>query len=146
MPEPHYASVEAAQTANASGTNVNVAGFANDSSAAVVAGDLKLGTITFETASLQRADLHLLSGAVGSTSATAYGLSMARNNSNASGEFSFSTLEPGSYGLSATRSVSDVGSAVNSADALAALKIAVGLNPNPDPDGAGSLKALAVSP
>jgi Ca2+-binding RTX toxin-like protein len=131
---------------NASGSNLDVAGFANDSSAAVVAGDFKLGTITFETASLQRADLHLLSGAVGSTSATAYGLSMARNNSNASGEFSFSTLEPGSYGLSATRSVSDVGSAVNSADALAALKIAVGLNPNPDPDGAGSLKALAVSP
>jgi len=131
---------------NASGTNVNVAGFANDSSAAVAAGDFKLGTITFETASMQRADLRLLSGEVGYTSSSAYGLSMARTSSNASGAFSISTLEPGSYGLSATRSVNDIGSAVNSADALAALKIAVGLNPNPDPDGTGPLSALALSP
>ncbi|MDG0978451.1 MAG: hypothetical protein P8O79_01875 [Halieaceae bacterium] len=35
---------------------------------------------------------------------------------------------------------------INSSDALAALKIAVGLNPNPDPDGAGPLTAPDVSP
>jgi hypothetical protein len=35
---------------------------------------------------------------------------------------------------------------INAGDALAALKIAVGLNPNPDPDGDGPLGPLAVSP
>ena len=131
---------------NASGTNLTVGGFANDTSAAVAAGDLKIGTITFETATLQRADLHLVGGDVGNTSATAYGLSMARASSNASGAFSISTLEPGSYGLSASRPVTDIGNAISSADALATLKIAVGLNPNLDPDGTGPLSALALSP
>ena len=41
---------------------------------------------------------------------------------------------------------SDRRSAITSADALAALKIAVGLNPNADPDGAGPLNAAEVSP
>jgi methionine-rich copper-binding protein CopC len=131
---------------NASGTNLTVGGFANDISAAVAAGDLKLGTITFETDALQRADLHLVGGDVGNTSATAYGLSMVRASSNASGAFSISTLEPGSYDLSASRTVTDIGNAISSADALATLKIAVGLNPNLDPDGTGPLSALALSP
>ena len=38
------------------------------------------------------------------------------------------------------------GNAITSADALAALKMAVGLNPNPDPDGTGPLSAPVVSP
>ena len=38
------------------------------------------------------------------------------------------------------------GNAVTSADALAALRIAVGLNPNPDPDGTGPKTAPAISP
>ena len=38
------------------------------------------------------------------------------------------------------------GSVISSADALAALKIAVGINPNPDPDGVGPEEALPVSP
>jgi hypothetical protein len=40
----------------------------------------------------------------------------------------------------------ETGSAINSADALAALKIAVGRNPNADPDGTGPLTAPVVSP
>ena len=131
---------------NAIGTNLTVGGFANDSTAAVAAGDFKLGTITFETATAQRADLHLFSGDVGSASATAYGLSVARTSSSATGTYSISTLEPGSYDITASRAVTDIGNAITSADALAALKMAVGLNPNPDPDGAGPLSALVVSP
>ncbi len=131
---------------NAVGTNLTVAGVANNSTAAIAAGDLKLGTITFETATAQRADLHLLSGDVGTANATAYGLSMARTSSSAAGAFSISTLEPGSYGVTASRATSDIGNAITSADALAALKMAVGLNPNPDPDGTGPLIAPVVSP
>ena len=132
--------------ANAVGTNLTVASFANDSTAAIAAGDLKLGTVTFETATAQRADLHLLSGDVGTANASAYGLSMARTSSSAAGAFSISTLEPGSYGVTASRTTSDIGNAITSADALAALKMAVGLNPNPDPDGTGPLSAPVVSP
>jgi hypothetical protein len=135
---------------NAIGTNLTVGGFANDSTAAIAAGDFKLGTITFETATAQRADLQLLSGDVGSASATAYGLSVARTSTGAiggaTGAYSISTLEPGSYDITASRAVTDIGNAITSADALAALKMAVGLNPNPDPDGTGPLSAPVVSP
>jgi hypothetical protein len=48
--------------------------------------------------------------------------------------------------VDASRDPGDTGNAITSADALAALRIAVGLNPNPDPDGAGPQSALRVSP
>jgi Ca2+-binding RTX toxin-like protein len=64
----------------------------------------------------------------------------------ANGTWAIDTLAPGSYQLQASRATSDSGGAITSADALAALRIAVGLNPNADPDGAGPLKAPMVSP
>ena len=39
-----------------------------------------------------------------------------------------------------------IGSAISSADALATLKIAVGMNPNSDPDGSGPRVAASLSP
>jgi endoglucanase len=50
--------------------------------------------------------------------------------------------------VTAQREASDaeVKQAITSADALAALKIAVGINPNQDPDDIGPLEALPVSP
>lgn len=72
----------------------------------------------------------------------------AASQTNLTGDYSFTvpilnqvTLTP-----SLAFDPSDRRAAINSADALAALKIAVGLNPNPDPDGAGPLKAADVSP
>ena len=87
-----------------------------------------------------------LGGDVGGATASAYGLSGARTSTSASGEFSFSALQSGTYNLSATRATTDIGSAVTSADALAALKLAVGINPNADPDGTGPKLQPAVSP
>ena len=52
----------------------------------------------------------------------------------------------GNYGLTAARGTTDTGNAISSADALAALRIAVGINPNSDPDGAGPLSPLKLSP
>jgi hypothetical protein len=54
----------------------------------------------------------------------------------------------GSYQLDFSKALTtaETGSAINSADALAALKIAVGRNPNADPDGDGPLTAPVVSP
>ncbi len=131
---------------NAEASKLSMAGFATDASYAVSAADFKLGTLTFELGTAQGVDVYLVGGDVGGATASAYALSGARTNTNASGEFSFSTLQSGTYNLWATRATTDIGSAVTSADALAALKLAVGLNPNPDPDGTGPQSAPVVSP
>ena len=64
------------------------------------------------------------------------------------GRYVFAKKYPGTNRLNAEKSVSgaEEGSVISSADALAALKIAVGINPNNDPDGAGPIEALSVSP
>jgi Dockerin type I domain len=67
-------------------------------------------------------------------------------NTGSDGQYQLDLLRQNSYSLSASRSTTDSGTAITSADALAALRIAVGLNPNPDPDGAGPLTPLKVSP
>ena len=115
-------------------------------SSAIAAGDVKLGTVTFETGALDHATVQLVSGAVGDAVASRYGLAVARDITDAQGGFTLSDLALGVNAISATRATSDSGSAITSADALAALRIAVGLNPNPDPDGTGPLTALPVSP
>ncbi len=68
--------------------------------------------------------------------------------SGANGSFGIDSLDAGSYQLDFSKALTtaETGSAINSADALAALKIAVGRNPNADPDGDGPLLAPPVSP
>ena len=69
-------------------------------------------------------------------------------STDAFGEYAFSSENGDSSRLSLSRDINavDAGSVISSADALAALKIAVGINPNLDPDGSGPLTAPAVSP
>jgi cyclophilin family peptidyl-prolyl cis-trans isomerase len=69
-------------------------------------------------------------------------------SSGADGTFGVVALQAGNYKLEASKALTaaETGSAINSADALAALKIAVGRNPNADPDGDGPLTAPPVSP
>ena len=68
--------------------------------------------------------------------------------SDASGRYVFTKKHVGTNQLTATKDITpeESVSAISSADALAALKIAVGINPNTDPDGNGPLVALPVSP
>lgn len=76
----------------------------------------------------------LLSGvAVTATAVPGGGQSTAATD--ASGAFQFASLAAGTSAVAATRGTTDAGTAINSSDALAALRIAVGVNPN-----AGSLK------
>jgi hypothetical protein len=82
---------------------------------------------------------------VGSVTGASQALTMQGRTTGTDGAYSFSTA-PASAALTAIRAATDSGSAITSADALAALRIAVGLNPNPDPDGAGPKTAPAVSP
>jgi hypothetical protein len=74
--------------------------------------------------------------------------SSAAQTTVADGAFQFAGLSAGGFSLTFDRGLqtSDVSKVITSADALAALKIAVGLNPNSDPDGAGPLQALPISP
>jgi Ca2+-binding RTX toxin-like protein len=62
------------------------------------------------------------------------------------GRFSFDGILKGTYQVEAHRGAGDSTNAITSADALAALRIAVGLNPNPDTDGAGPLAPAKLSP
>jgi uncharacterized delta-60 repeat protein len=132
---------------NASGTSLTVGGFATASTNAVTAGDFKLGSVSFNTAAgAQGVDLRLLSGEVGDTTASAYSVASARTATDANGAYSITDLQPGSYTLTASHSAADTGSALTASDALAALKLSVGLNPNADPDGADPRTAPIVSP
>jgi hypothetical protein len=67
---------------------------------------------------------------------------------NAEGYYEFEFNDPAVYELGAHVPLADrdTNRTITSADALAALKIAVGLNPNSDPDGSGPAQALPVSP
>ena len=124
--------------------NLLVAGFGLSS--AIAAGDIRLGTVAFETGALDHAGLQLVGGAVGEATASSYGVAVARDVTGAQGGFTLSGLLPGAYDLTASLAVTDSASAITSADALAVLRIAIGLNPNPDPDGSGPLTALPLSP
>jgi Ca2+-binding RTX toxin-like protein len=68
--------------------------------------------------------------------------------SSASGVFNLADIKQGTYALQASLPLTsqENGAAISAADALAALKLSVGINPNTDPDGPGPLTAPPVSP
>jgi len=65
---------------------------------------------------------------------------------DAAGSFAVQGLSAAPVALLATRGAADAAGAITSADALAALRIALGIHPNADPDGAGPLTAPRLSP
>jgi hypothetical protein len=132
--------------ANASSTEFALAGFSSSNATHLSAGDIKLGVLSLNTGSAEQLRLELLFGEVAAAESTPYALSLARATSDTSGGFAFTELDHGIYLLGATRGAGDTGFAISSADALAALQIAVGLNPNSDPDGADSKPIPRVSP
>lgn len=69
-------------------------------------------------------------------------------STDAKGSYSLGAPQLGPYQLQAKTAVvpSEVNGAVTSADALAALRLAVGINPNTDPDGTGPQVPPAASP
>jgi hypothetical protein len=114
-----------------------------DSLTAIGAGDVKIGSISFETGQLAQMHLGVDAGTrLGSANATPYAYTLAHDTTDASGSYSITPIDAGAYSLSANRGITDIGSAINSADALAALKIAVNLNPNSMTNGS----QLPVSP
>ena len=110
---------------------------------AIGTGDVKVGSISFDTGLLSQTQLGINAGTkLGSANVSPYGFTLAHDTSTASGAYSITPIDAGSYALIATRDTMDIGAAINSADALAALKIAVSMNPNPTINGT----QLPVSP
>lgn len=73
---------------------------------------------------------------------------LVSTQTDADGVFSLSALTTSGVSLNPTLTIgsSDTRGVITSADAFAALKLAVGINPNPDPDGDGPLSAIEISP
>lgn len=112
-----------------------------------VSGAVQLGTVKIELAAGMANDsVNVGNIFVGSASVSGMTMDMAGQSTGVSGQFQFTGLANGSHVLSAGRDAADSSTAITSADALAALRIAVGLNPNPDPDGTGPLSASKISP
>ncbi len=86
-------------------------------------------------------------GLVGLTDSSESGFS-EDTISDSLGSYAFSESYSGSNSLAVSKGITsdESGSVISSSDALAALKIAVGINPNTDPDGEGPLEVLPVSP
>jgi VCBS repeat-containing protein len=116
-------------------------------------GSVKLGVLNFDLPTgVSAAQIKLVDGSAGASNLTPYAVSVGGSGlsatTGADGKYGFELLDAGSYQLdvSKTLTTAETGSAINSADALAALKIAVGRNPNADPDGTGPQQAPVVSP
>jgi Ca2+-binding RTX toxin-like protein len=126
-------------------TAVSVSGF--DSSIAGFTGATQLGTITLHyTPGISLSSLNFNNIAVGTQSVADLTLDFTSQITGIDGSFRLpddgTTFTP----IQISRGAADSANAITSADALATLRIAVGLNPNFDPDGPGPLQALRVSP
>ena len=136
--------------ANAAGGSVSMSAYyfdSNNPSSAGVSGAIQMGTLEFTlSGGASSAQINFSQIHVGNLQPADQTLAMAGQVTGSSGSYSFSSLPAGTFGLSASRSTSDGSNGITAADALAALKIAVGINPNTDPDGAGPLSAPVVSP
>ena len=103
----------------------------------------QLGAVSFTLpAGASQTQINLTAGDIGNTAATPFGLNWAAATTGSNGGFVLTAPTADTYSMTASLSAAGTASAINSADALAALKLAVGLNPNPTVDGVQG----AVSP
>lgn len=123
--------------------NLLVSGF----SLSALSSSTRLGTLELNLpASSTSASIGFFDIVLGNQNAAAQSIALASQVTGTDGKYNFTTVTSGMTTLNVSRAAGDGTGGVNSADALAALKIAVGINPNPDPDGAGPLAPLHVSP
>lgn len=123
-----------------------LAGFGTGTGAAPIIGATRLGELSLKVPAgdpLARISFQGIS--IGDQLAASQVMTLKQDQPLADGKYQLD-FTGGSYSVSVHREAVDSGSALTSADALAALRMAVGINPNPDPDGAGPLKAKVVSP
>jgi Ca2+-binding RTX toxin-like protein len=103
-------------------------------------GNINLGKMTFDLpAGIAGGAISIVDGSAGDVSQSAYVLQLGAGGSfqtatGSDGQFSWTNLGAGTYSVVGAKSLTslETGGAISSADALAALKIAVGRNPNLD--------------
>jgi hypothetical protein len=107
-------------------------------------GSVKLGTLQLSYGQgTGSAEVAFSQVKVGNVDGANQGLAMqAHTTALLDGAYSFTSLGADAVQLSVSRATTDTGSAITSGDALAALKLSVGLNPNPTTGGV----QLKVSP
>jgi hypothetical protein len=119
---------------------LSVAGFGDT---AMTSTSVQLGTVSFKLNSgSKNTQINFLEGSVGGVTEvkqqtlTPYAANVKQELSvtGADGKYTINSLDATTYSLDASKSLTalETGSAISSADALAALKIAVGRNPNLD--------------
>jgi hypothetical protein len=112
---------------------------------------VNLGTVSLDLpVGMSRTSVAITDSMINTTSFLPYESSVGTLTAiTSNGVYTIDALTPGNYSIAAAKTIGateTASSAISSADALAALKIAVGRNPNADPDGTGPLSAPAVSP
>jgi len=97
-------------------------------------GQVKLGTLTITTPiEADNLDLLLIGGQLGDNDVEGFGISSVRSATGSGNEYRYHSLADGRYALTADKLAgAREASAVHANDALAALKMAVELNPNDD--------------
>ena len=129
-----------------SGT-VSFSAFIGDANNPGVTGPLQVGTLSVVLSNpTQSTNVSFNGLELGEISVNSLNMTLANATTATPGTFDLQGLGVGPAAISVSRGTSDTGSAITSADALAALRIATGVNPNVDPDGAGPLTALKLSP
>jgi methionine-rich copper-binding protein CopC len=100
--------------------------------AALPAGTLKLGTLTVDyPTNAEHVELLLNSGTLGNNAVATTGIVFDSTTTGSGSSYHYLDVQDGMYSLTAGRAAGATEhSAVTAADALAALKMAVGLNPN----------------
>ena len=103
------------------------------SGAALASKAVQLGVLTLtEPTDTTSFTLSLVDGIVGTDEAAPFTITSQHTVSDELGNYRFTDVQESSYTVHAEREYSSLNDAVTSADALAALKIAVGLTPNAD--------------
>jgi Ca2+-binding RTX toxin-like protein len=114
---------------------------------ATLSGAVALGTATIDLApGAGMTEVEVSTAQLGGAQAPRFATQATRQTTPGDGRYSLSDLSEDVYALSLRRGTADSGDSIDAADALAALKIAVGRNPNHDPDGVGPDQPALVTP
>ncbi len=113
---------------------------------ALSAGSVKLGTLTLTApANPQHFELSLMTGQLGNDTIPAFALSSDSMTTGTDGLYQHLAMNDGTYTLASAKvSGTAESNAVKANDALAALKIAVGMNPNADGSAVSPYQYLAA--
>ena len=109
-------------------------------------GTVELGTFTISAPDdPSRFDLSLVGADVGSVKIPGFDILSMTGSSGSDGQYGFEALNRTGYGFTATKAIDNLPSGVITAsDALAALKLAVGLNPNSNGAAVSIFQVLAA--